>query len=461
MTDWHPSASSLELFMRGEMDSSASRDLVLHLLGGCSSCREIAGSYAIQCGKSPNIEQDLEAVGAVGKKNTSSYGDLFERVLPTIWKADEAVVLEKDAAPGLVEELRRHPRERRFLIVKNSRRYQTWAVCEALLQCSHGAGQAAEEDSLSFLELAASLGETLDRDQYGSAQVNDLLGRTYSLLGNARRMRSDFVGAREALDIASSFLEAGTGDELESARLLNFRGALLADQQRFDLAFEALDKAISIYRRLGQRDEEARVQMVKGMHLGNAGFPDRAVKHLRLGLRLVDANENPRLELVGKHNLIDNLYRSGRYHQALAMVPETRELHRRLGNPTDLTKFSWLEALIARESGEMERAEETFNTVKQFFLDKGWPHEVALVSLDLSMILLRQGRSKDLQDLAAEMLVIFQGLRIHREAIAALVLFQKAVQMERATAGLVRDLAAYLKNSRHNPHLPFRPSSNA
>jgi ATP/maltotriose-dependent transcriptional regulator MalT len=236
---------------------------------------------------------------------------------------------------------------------------------------------------------------------------------------------------------------------------------LLADQQRFDSAFDALDKAISIYRRLGQRDEEARVQMVKGMHLGNAGFPDKAVKHLRLGLKLVDARENPRLELVGKHNLIDNLYRSGRYHQALAMVPETRELHRRLGNPTDLAKFQWLEALIARESGESERAEETFLKIKAFFLDKGWPHEVALVSLDLSALLLRQGRSKELQELASEMLVIFQGLRIHREAIAALVLFQKAVQMERATVGLVRDLAAYLKNSRNNPHLPFRPSANA
>ena len=201
--------------------------------------------------------------------------------------------------------------------------------------------------------------------------------------------------------------------------------------------------------------------MVKGMHLGNAGFPDRAVKHLKLGLRLVDSDENPRLELVGKHNLIDNLYRSGRYHQALALVPETRRLHRRLGNPTDLAKFQWLEALIARESGENERAEKTLLKIKSFFLEKGWPHEVALVSLDLSTLLLRQGRSRELQELAGEMLVIFQGLRIHREAIAALVLFQKAVQMERATVGLVRDLAAYLKNSRNNPHLPFRPSSSA
>ena len=71
---------------------------------------------------------------------------------------------------------------------------------------------------------------------------------------------------------------------------------------------------------------------------------------------------------------------------------------------------------------------------------------------------LRQQRTAELKQIAGQMLTIIQTLRIHREAIAALVLFQRAIEVERVSFGLMRDLAAYLKNSRHDPCLPFRPS---
>ena len=461
MTDWHPSADNLERFMLGEMDSGSSRALFCHLLCGCSQCREIAGSFAPGCSRSQSNLADGSRFATSSRGSDDQYARVFENVLPRIWETEVSVLDEAAIAPALLDELLRHPHERRLLIVTNSQRFQSFALCEAILESDQGGGKLQADDSIEFIDLSIAVASSLPEERYGIELKQDLCAKCYGFLGSAKRIRSDYGGAQEALDKADALLSRGTGDQLLEAKILGFRGALLADRQRFDSAFSALDRAISIYRRLGQRDEEARVQMVKGMHLGRAGYPDRAVKHLRLGLKLVDATENPRLELVGKHNLIDNLYRSGRYHQALALVPETRDLHQRLGGATDLTKFQWLEGLIARESGEVDRAEEIFGRVKQFFLDKGWAHDVALVSLDLSMLLLRQGLAKDLQELASEMLVIFQGLQINREAIAALVLFQKAVEMERATLGLVRDLAAYLKNSRNNPHLPFRPSVNA
>jgi hypothetical protein len=50
--------------------------------------------------------------------------------------------------------------------------------------------------------------------------------------------------------------------------------------------------------------------------------------------------------------------------------------------------------------------------------------------------------------LAEEMLPIFKSQDIHREAIAALFVFQKAAEMERVTLGLIRDVTGYLKESR-------------
>lgn len=163
--------------------------------------------------------------------------------------------------------------------------------------------------------------------------------------------------------------------------------------------------------------------------------------------------------LVAKHNLVHHLYDIGRYHQAMAMVPETRALHQQTGNEMDLVRFRWLVGQILRDSGDLDRAEEELSEVRDFFVQKQIAHDSALVSLDIAAIYLRQQRTSELKELATEMLTIFQALRINREAIAALVLFQKAVELERVSLGLMRDLAAYLKASRQDPRLPFRPGS--
>ena len=182
-----------------------------------------------------------------------------------------------------------------------------------------------------------------------------------------------------------------------------------------------------------------------------------AIASLRQGVRFIDAKRDPRLVLVAKHNLVHHLYDIGRYHQAMAMVPETRALHQKTGNQLDLVRFQWLVGQILRDSGDLEGSERELGQVKEFFVQKRIAHDSALVSLDLALIYLRQRRTAELKELANEMLTIFHALRINREAIAALVLFQKAVEFENVSLGLVRDLAAYLKASRLDPRLPFRP----
>ena len=179
---------------------------------------------------------------------------------------------------------------------------------------------------------------------------------------------------------------------------------------------------------------------------------------LKQGVKHIDVSLEPRLELVAKHNLVRNLYQVGRFHQAIALLPETRELHRVMGSEMDRIRFRWLEGTILRDSSDLESAERILEEVKDFFVEKKIAHDSALVSLDIAAIYLRQNRTAELKQLAGQMLTIFHALRINREAIAALVLFQKAVEVERVTLGLMRDLSAYLKNSRNDPRLPFRPS---
>jgi len=71
-------------------------------------------------------------------------------------------------------------------------------------------------------------------------------------------------------------------------------------------------------------------------------------------------------------------------------------------------------------------------------MDRGLPYDAALASLDLAVLYLEEGRTREVKDLAREMAEIFKAQGIAREALAALTLFVEAAQKETATVELVR-----------------------
>lgn len=95
--------------------------------------------------------------------------------------------------------------------------------------------------------------------------------------------------------------------------------------------------------------------------------------------------------------------------------------------------------------GRLDEAEAAYREVQQDFLKHGVLYSVALVSLDLALLLAGQGRTEELKSLAAELTAVFSAQEVHREATAALVLFQRACEEERVTAELITRLAALLK----------------
>lgn len=54
------------------------------------------------------------------------------------------------------------------------------------------------------------------------------------------------------------------------------------------------------------------------------------------------------------------------------------------------------------------------------------------------------------------MVEVFRAQRVHREALAAVIVFQKAADRERATVDLVRRLADYLRKAKHDEGTRFR-----
>jgi len=81
--------------------------------------------------------------------------------------------------------------------------------------------------------------------------------------------------------------------------------------------------------------------------------------------------------------------------------------------------------------------------------------DAALVTLELTELYARKGCTEEVKALSLEMAGIFQAQDVPREALAALLFFQRAAQRERATAKLAREIATFLQQLRANPELRF------
>jgi hypothetical protein len=149
----------------------------------------------------------------------------------------------------------------------------------------------------------------------------------------------------------------------------------------------------------------------------------------------------------------------GRIPEALEKLPYVRSLHEKFGNRMDLLRLHWVEARIKADRGDLASAESMFQRVREDFLEAEVGYEAAEVSLELAGLYLRQGKTAEVKELARELYPIFKARDVHREAVAALIVFQKAVERETVSVQLVAEIEQYLRQARNDPSLRFHPSS--
>jgi tetratricopeptide (TPR) repeat protein len=187
----------------------------------------------------------------------------------------------------------------------------------------------------------------------------------------------------------------------------------------------------------------ARVQI-----LSELGELDRAIDLLQRSLSEIDSAREPRLFNYARYNLLGCLVLADRFEDAEALLPEVRVLFQDSAQSLDLIRLRWAEGLIDLGRGRRGPAEAAFREVQGKFLDRRMGYDAALVSLDLARLYAQEGCVEDLKRLAAELMPVFESRDVHREALIALLMFQKACEEERLTVDLVREIANYLRRER-------------
>ena len=396
----------------------------------------------------PNRSNMLQAL-----RNRRSAGSAYDAALISgadfFQELQAAYERERVDAKGLVSELLKHPGERQRILIHNHPRFHTWGVFELLLETSRK--ESAENPSLAeeLSRLALDLSQHLDSARYGSEAIEDLRGRAWAYIGNARRVQSDLRGAQDALERALSHLRQGTRDPWERAVWLDLKASLFRAQRRFEDAKRLLNRALALFLSVGDQHRAGRTLVNLDTVLHQAGQAEKGIPLLYRALDLIDPEQEPRLLLITKHNLIDDLAEAGRYLEAQRLLLRTHPLYQRFDEPWLRCRRSWVEGKIARGLSQPDRAEELFGRTRTGFVELGAFYDVALVSLDLASLFTEQGRTTELKRLAGEMVPIFSSLQIHRETLAAFTLWKQAVEAETAGIELAARLASSLKRARY------------
>lgn len=357
----------------------------------------------------------------------------------------ETSVTEGRQAPELWARLAGLPYPEELRVVEENEDLHAWGLCQLLLRKSREATFSDPARGVELANLALRVVRHLGV-AYDPNWVMDLRARCFAHLGNARRVLGELRSAEDAFVKAEDCLARSTSGNLAArAEILDLKSSLRRAQRRLDEALELAKAGRSVYEDLGDRRGLGKSLIQQAKILEEMDNLPWAIDLLKGAAIEIDPLYDQRLFLYARYNLLGCLVLADLYEEAELLLPEVQALFRDAAQPLDIVRLRWAEGLIHLGRGRRDPAEAAFREAQKEFLERQMGYDAALVSLDLARLYAQEGRVEDLKRLAAEMMPVFQSRDVHREAILALLMFQRACEEERLTVDLVLQISAFLR----------------
>ena len=297
-------------------------------------------------------------------------------------------------------------------------------------------------------EAAVKLISLVSPRRYGKKVAADLRARVLAEVGNAYRVADDLDTAGDTLAEAAAWARRGTGDPSLLARIGGLAASLHGDRRQFEEAIALLARVQSFYEELGDHHLAGRALIKQGIFTQEDGRPLESIVLYASGLKCLEPERDPNLELTAVHGLAYCLHEAGCSAQARELLIEKRYLYERLAEPLKMVRLRWLEGKVAFALQEDMEAEAAFREAKRDFARQDQSFDAALVSLDLALVLAKHERRLELVALVDEMVATFRRLQIRREGYAALIILRRACQRpvfeSEALSARIRATAALL-----------------
>lgn len=402
------------------------------------------------------IAGDDDALGLPGDGEDSALADpTVVQILEAAGRLREVTKLERLHAPALADRLERHPGSRSKLLIDHRAEFQTWGLCEELLDRTRKAIFSGDpRRAVRIARLGVWVAERLDDDLYGGGLAMDLRARSWGALGNALRCASRFEAAAEAFRTAEALLEEGSGDPLEQANLFSLRASLAFWLGDLDAALAAIERAEAIYSEL---DEETLLGKILVQKAYAAGYrePELGVRFARRAERLIDPEADGHLFLSARNTHIFWLVESGQPDRARMLLDASRSLYRRHEDPWFRLRRAGLEARLLFASGKLREAEAGYQAVLSEQTEQRLHLEALVTALELAACRLALGDATGAAEIAAAMAPHLRECGAHSHAREAWALFRHSLQVHRASQELIQEVKTYLQLAWKNPRMRF------
>lgn len=389
--------------------------------------------------------RDLEAV----VQKAGGLAMDFTRGLLTLLTLEGEGLQARQQAQVLWERLKKHPADRRLLLVEDSRKFRTWALCERVAAESIEAAGEDPKEAVRLAQLALRIAELCPGPEAWRWRLQGYAGIH---LANAYRAAGNLPLAREARARAKKLWEDGAPAEpglLNEALVLQIEATLLLTDRRFGEALKLSEEAL----RVDRSGITASLLYTKARILEGMDDLQGSTAALEEAASLVDSKREPRFALGIRLFLLLNLCLGDRAAEAQQHLGEARSIAERLNRELDLNRVLWVEGLAAAGVGKSAEAVIKLQQVRGVMAGRDFAYDYALATLDLAVVLLAENRSGEVRALATDLVSIFRSQKLSENALAALRLFTKAAQRETATVGLTRRLRRFLHRAQHDPEL--------
>lgn len=441
----HPGRDALTAFLLAEDEPAAAAGVEEHLLAGCIPCVLEGYELIRELRRRPQHRLRL----TTGRGSRGGLSRWLRRESRRAERQGVLVQAERRVAPELRARLRVLTWREQVETVHTKRTFRLYALAELLTDDARREVRLDVTRALQAGRLAVEVADELDPGAYPPGLATDAQARAWAALGNVRRVRGERREADRAFTLSRSHLAVGGArDPVERADLLSLLGSLRCDQGRFGDAVRVLEEAAGLFREAGDRSGQAAAVIQLGIAAGEGGDPDRAVRYLAHALGILDSEADERLFVTACQVRIHWLTEAGRAWEALRLFRAHGDLLRRaFAGKRHALHLPWLSAKIDHGLGRPERAVEGYETARRGFWEREDYHDFVVVSLDLALLHLEQGRTEEVRRLAEELLPVFGSCDIPKEAMQALALFLQAAATESVGAALVRELTTRLRQA--------------
>lgn len=446
----HVSGEDLAALAEGRLSLERLCEAALHLMQPCEPC------LAAILGPVRTFLPDERAEAELTPEKSAAYDAAIERAFSAALDLDRKLRhrQEVDKALAILDEKGPEALE------KPRKGIGPLARFDALLERSWSLRHEAPQRMIDLAEMAVRVAKTLDALEHGVREVMDIKCRAWAELGNAYRVTGQLDKAFGCFDHAVVLHDSGTRDAALRVRLLDLEASLAADRRQFGLARLILGYIHDHYLHSGDHHLAGRALISQGLYTGYSGEPEQALRILQEGLKLIDDERDPSLVLSAVHNQLWFLVEAEHFSEARKHLFLNQSLLRQVGGQVNELKLDWLEARIYQGMKYFEQAERGFRKVKAGLEATSKPHEAAVASLDLTMVLLSQNRTDEARPILLEAVHVFNGLRVGREEMCAILLLWQVAEKEQEPARLldiVSQVTAFLRQAQRDPNTRFNP----